>query len=137
MFCTGSVVAVGLVFVSPPPGATNSVWLIAYADVSSWLTTPTAATCTSGYYVCRACARRRQLTGSGPSHRPSTSCRRVSAGRRAILDIPLGKGHVVAYNLNPTHRDLNRSGCRLPGIAIRDWQAPVRQPNTLNEGSRP
>jgi hypothetical protein len=47
-------------------------------------------------------------------------------GRPAILDIPLGKGHVVAYNFNPMHRDLNRSDYRLLWNAILNWQALVR-----------
>jgi len=58
-------------------------------------------------------------------------------GRPAILDISLGKGHEVAYNFNPMHRDLKRSDYRLLWNAIINWQAPVRQPIILNEGSRP
>jgi hypothetical protein len=47
-------------------------------------------------------------------------------GRPAILDVPLGKGHVLAYNFNPMHRDLNRSDYRLLWNAILNWQALVR-----------
>jgi hypothetical protein len=35
------------------------------------------------------------------------------AGRPAILDLPVGKGRVIAYNFNPLHRDLNHSDHRL------------------------
>jgi hypothetical protein len=44
-------------------------------------------------------------------------------GRPAILDMPVGKGHVVAFNFNPMHRDLNRGDQRLLWNAILNWQA--------------
>jgi hypothetical protein len=44
-------------------------------------------------------------------------------GRPAILDMPVGKGHVVAFNFNPLHRDLNRGDQRLVWNAIINWQA--------------
>jgi hypothetical protein len=44
-------------------------------------------------------------------------------GRPAILDMPLGRGHVVAFNFNPMHRDLNRGDQRLLWNAILNWQA--------------
>jgi hypothetical protein len=47
----------------------------------------------------------------------------VLEGRPAILDIPAGKGRVVAYNFNPLHRDLNRSDFRLLWNAILNWEA--------------
>jgi hypothetical protein len=47
----------------------------------------------------------------------------VLEGRPAILDIPVSKGHVVAYNFNPMHRELNRSDYRLLWNAILNWQA--------------
>ena len=34
-------------------------------------------------------------------------------GRPAILDMPVGKGRVVAFNFNPLHRDMNRGDQRL------------------------
>ncbi|HXQ31040.1 MAG TPA: M14 family zinc carboxypeptidase [Steroidobacteraceae bacterium] len=46
-------------------------------------------------------------------------------GRPAILDMPVGKGHVVAFNFNPLHRDLNRGDQRLLWNAILNWQAIV------------
>lgn len=44
-------------------------------------------------------------------------------GRPAILDMPAGKGHVVCFNFNPMHRDLNRGDQRLLWNAILNWQA--------------
>jgi cobalamin biosynthesis protein CobT len=56
---------------------------------------------------------------------------------QAILEIPLRKRHAVAYNLNPMHRDLNRSADQPIRSARRNRHALVRQPIILNEGSRP
>jgi hypothetical protein len=42
-------------------------------------------------------------------------------GRPAILDIPAGKGRVVAFLFNPVHRDLNRSDHRLLWNALLNW----------------
>ncbi len=47
----------------------------------------------------------------------------VLEGRPAILDMPAGKGHVIAYNFNPQHRDLNRSDYRLLWNAIMNRKA--------------
>jgi len=44
-------------------------------------------------------------------------------GRPAILDMPVGKGHVISFNFNPMHRDLNRGDQRLLWNAILNWQA--------------
>jgi len=44
-------------------------------------------------------------------------------GRPAILDMPVGKGHVVAFNFNPMHRDMNRGDQRLLWNTILNWQA--------------
>jgi hypothetical protein len=44
-------------------------------------------------------------------------------GRPAILDMPVGEGHVVAFNFNPLHRDLNRGDQRLLWNAIINWEA--------------
>ena len=43
--------------------------------------------------------------------------------RPAILDMPVGKGHIVSFNFNPMHRDLNRGDQRLLWNAILNWQA--------------
>ncbi|MBP1634155.1 MAG: peptidase [Acidobacteria bacterium] len=44
-------------------------------------------------------------------------------GRPAILDVPVGRGRVIAYNFNPLHRDLNRSDYRLLWNAVLNWSA--------------
>jgi Zinc carboxypeptidase len=46
-------------------------------------------------------------------------------GRPAILDSPVGQGHVVTFNFNPLHRDLNRGDQRVLWNAIINWQAIV------------
>ncbi|MGC2197843.1 MAG: M14 family zinc carboxypeptidase [Terriglobales bacterium] len=46
-------------------------------------------------------------------------------GRPAILDMPVGKGHVVSFNFNPMHRDLNRGDHRLLWNTILNWRAIV------------
>ena len=48
-------------------------------------------------------------------------------GRPAILDSPVGRGHVVTFNFNPLHRDLNRGDQRMLWNAIINWQAIVGQ----------
>jgi hypothetical protein len=42
-------------------------------------------------------------------------------GRPAILDMPLGRGRIVAYNFSPIHRDMNRSDYRLLWNAVLNW----------------
>ncbi len=49
-------------------------------------------------------------------------------GRPAILDMPAGRGHVVTFNFNPIHRDLNRGDQRLLWNAIINWQAILAEP---------
>jgi len=46
-------------------------------------------------------------------------------GHPAILDMPVGKGHVVAFNFNPLHRDMNRGDQRFLWNTIINWQAIV------------
>ena len=41
------------------------------------------------------------------------------------LDMPVGKGHVVSFNFNPMHRDMNRGDQRMLWNAILNWQAIV------------
>jgi hypothetical protein len=43
-------------------------------------------------------------------------------GHPAILDLPSGKGRVIAFNFNPIHRDLNHSDYRFLWNAILNWQ---------------
>jgi hypothetical protein len=49
-------------------------------------------------------------------------------GRPAILDSPVGKGHVITFNFNPLHRDLNRGDQRMLWNAIINWRAIVGGP---------
>lgn len=59
-------------------------------------------------------------------------------GRPAILDMPVSKGHVVTFNFNPMHRDLNRGDQRLLWNAIINWQAIVAgQPSPSISTSAP
>ncbi|MGD1023786.1 MAG: M14 family zinc carboxypeptidase [Candidatus Sulfotelmatobacter sp.] len=58
-------------------------------------------------------------------------------GRPAILDMPVGKGHVVSYNFNPMHRDLNRGDQRLLWNAILNWQAIVAGQTKAQENAAP
>jgi hypothetical protein len=44
------------------------------------------------------------------------------AGHPAILDTPVGKGRIVAFNFNPIHRDLNRSDYRLLWNVVLNWR---------------
>jgi hypothetical protein len=46
-------------------------------------------------------------------------------GRPAIFDVPVGSGHVVAFNFNPMNRDLNRGDQRMLWNAIINWRAIV------------
>ena len=44
-------------------------------------------------------------------------------GHPAILDLRAGSGHVIAFNFNPLHRDLNRGDQRMLWNAIINWRA--------------
>jgi len=44
-------------------------------------------------------------------------------GRPAILDMPVERGHVVTFNFNPMHREMNRGDHRLLWNAILNWEA--------------
>lgn len=46
-------------------------------------------------------------------------------GRPAILDLRAGTGHVITFNFNPLHRDLNRGDQRMLWNAILNWRAIV------------
>jgi hypothetical protein len=50
-------------------------------------------------------------------------------GRPAIFDVPVGRGHVVAFNFNPLHRDLNRGDQRMLWNSLINWQAILAAPN--------
>lgn len=55
-------------------------------------------------------------------------------GRPAVLDMSSGKGHVVAFNFNPFHRDLNRGDHRLVWNAIINWQSILGQQAATHTG---
>jgi len=44
-------------------------------------------------------------------------------GHPAVLDLRSGLGHVIAFNFNPLHRDLNRGDQRMLWNAIINWRA--------------
>jgi hypothetical protein len=48
-------------------------------------------------------------------------------GHPAILDLHSGAGHVLAFNFNPLHRDLNRGDQRMLWNAIINWRAILAQ----------
>ncbi|HEX6259688.1 MAG TPA: hypothetical protein VFZ51_03470, partial [Woeseiaceae bacterium] len=58
------------------------------------------------------------------------------AGRPAILDTPVGQGHVVSYNFNGIHRDMNRGDFRLVWNAVINWNA-LPDSDEGNAGERP
>ena len=50
-------------------------------------------------------------------------------GRPAILDVPAGKGRVIAFNFSPMHRDLNHADYRFLWNGILNWSAlPPNRP---------
>jgi hypothetical protein len=50
-------------------------------------------------------------------------------GRPAVLDVPLGDGHVLVFNFNPMHRDLNHHDTRYFYNGILNWRyIASRQP---------
>jgi len=44
-------------------------------------------------------------------------------GHAAILDLPAGRGRVIAFNFNPMHRDLNHSDYRFLWNVLLNWAA--------------
>lgn len=61
-------------------------------------------------------ARTRGYVLSGMVRNPD-----VIVGQGAIFDVPLGRGHVVAFSFNPLHRYLNHSDFRLLFNTILHW----------------
>ncbi|HEV3511687.1 MAG TPA: M14 family zinc carboxypeptidase [Candidatus Sulfotelmatobacter sp.] len=57
--------------------------------------------------------------------------------RPAILDMPVSKGHIVSFNFNPMHRDMNRGDQRLLWNAILNWQAIVAMQPKAEAGTAP
>jgi hypothetical protein len=56
-------------------------------------------------------------------------------GRPAVLDMLAGRGHVVVFNFNPFHRDLNRGDHRLVWNALINWQAILAQKTKNSPGA--
>lgn len=48
-------------------------------------------------------------------------------GRPAILDVPIGAGHVLVFNFNPLHRDMNRADHRYLFNGILNWKHIVNR----------
>jgi hypothetical protein len=57
-------------------------------------------------------------------------------GRPALLDLPVGRGRVIAFNFNPVHRDLNRSDHRLLWNALLNWRWLALVPRASSGGDR-
>jgi hypothetical protein len=58
-------------------------------------------------------------------------------GHPAILDMPVGKGRVVAFNFNPLHRDMNRGDQRFLWNTLINWQAILAEPAHQAVAKRP
>jgi len=56
-------------------------------------------------------------------------------GRAAILDMRAGAGHVITFNFNPVHRDLNRGDQRMLWNAIINWEAILAAPVATSVGA--
>jgi Zinc carboxypeptidase len=101
-----------------------------YDPPRRWLTMSYCTSCLSGPYDMREVVMQwgtkdlgvdssqpvEPIIISGGGHQAETL-----EGRPAIFDIPQGKGHVIAYNFNPMHRDLNHSDYRFLWNAILNW----------------
>ncbi|HVT57906.1 MAG TPA: M14 family zinc carboxypeptidase [Thermoanaerobaculia bacterium] len=44
-------------------------------------------------------------------------------GKAAIVDLPVGRGHVIVFAWNPFHRDLNRADLRFVYNVLLNWHA--------------
>jgi hypothetical protein len=61
-------------------------------------------------------------------------------GKPAILDVPLGRGRVVAFNFDPIHRLTTRSDFRLVWNAILNWNdlpPPAPEPEATPQADAP
>jgi Zinc carboxypeptidase len=58
-------------------------------------------------------------------------------GRAAILDMRAGAGHVIAFNFNPLHRDLNRGDQRMLWNAILNWRAILADGGDAHQTAQP
>ena len=60
-----------------------------------------------------------------------------AAADQIPLGESVGKGHVVSFNFNPMHRDLNRGDHRLLWNALLNWQTIVANQTKPTESSAP
>jgi hypothetical protein len=61
-------------------------------------------------------------------------------GRPAILDIPVGRGRIVAFGFDPIHRSLPRSDFRLVWNALLNWNdlpEPPANPPIIQSAATP
>jgi hypothetical protein len=61
-------------------------------------------------------------------------------GRPAILDIPVGRGRIVAFGFDPIHRTLPRSDFRLVWNTLLNWNdlpEPVANPPVIHGAPSP
>jgi hypothetical protein len=95
-----------------------------YATPRRWLRMAYCTTCLDGPFDSSGVV----MTWGGADGQPLVVSGQVWGadgliGHPAILDMPVGKGRVVAFNFNPLHRDLNRGDQRMLWNAILNWQA--------------
>ena len=103
----------------------------------AWLTAPrasmahsiAAASSSNGATAPVKSQRQRKRSRAAARKRPALGAAEL-IGRPAVLDLPEGKGHVVAFNFNPFHRDMNRGDQRLVWNAMLNWQKILTQQNT-------
>jgi hypothetical protein len=105
-----------------------------YDPPRRWLTMSYCTSCLDGPFDYNNIVLQWGTHAFDPGDEPSTSAvarplvvsgggRNVDKieGRPAILDVPEGKGHVLVYNFNPMHRDLNHSDYRFLWNGILNW----------------
>jgi hypothetical protein len=98
-----------------------------YETPRRWLTMAYCTSCLTG----PADDRRVVLTWGGTGDMVVSGGMRGEAdlaGRPAIIDSPVGDGHVVSYNFNGIHRDMNRGDFRLVWNAVINWDALPHTP---------
>jgi hypothetical protein len=95
-----------------------------YATPRRWLRMAYCTTCLDGPIDARSVL----LTWGGASGEPFLVSGQVWGennliGRPAVMDVPVGKGHIVTFNFNPLYRDLNRGDQRMVWNVILNWRA--------------
>jgi hypothetical protein len=95
-----------------------------YATPRRWLRMAYCTTCLDGPIDARSVV----LQWGGASGEPFLVSGQVWGennliGRPAVMDVPVGKGHIVTFNFNPLYRDLNRGDQRMVWNVILNWRA--------------